>query len=89
MAEVVPPLLVKITREGGLDWFTLTFPDGSSEDVDAEEAVEWFRLHHKGRMDYTLIERSIDDAWNFGEANVLIIEPRFPKPEVSRITPNI
>jgi hypothetical protein len=89
MVEVVQPLLVRIVRESGLDWFTLYLPDNSSEDVDAEEAVEWFRLHHQGRMDYTLIERAIDDAWNFGEANVLIEKPRFPKPEYSRTSPKI
>jgi hypothetical protein len=83
------PLLVKVVREAGLDFFTLTLPDNSSEEIDAEEAVEWFRLHHQGKMDYTLIERAIDDAWNFGEANILIDKPRFPKQEVTRTTPNI
>lgn len=84
-----PPLTVKITREPGMDWFTLFMPDNSSEDVDAVEAVEWFRLRHKGRMDYTLIERAIDDAWNFGEAYVIIETPRYPKPEYTRTSPKI
>ena len=85
----LPPLLVKITRESGLDWFTLALPDGSTEDLEAEEALEWFRLRHVGRMDVDLIERALDDAWNFLEAEVLIQSPRMPQKEISRTAPNI
>jgi hypothetical protein len=87
--ETLSPLLVLVTREVGLDWFTMHLPDGSTEDVDAEEAVEWFRLRHSGRMDLTLIERAIDDAWNFGESEVLIQNPRRPAVEVNRTTPKV
>lgn len=89
--KVLPPLPVRISREPGLDWFKLEFDDGSgkSEEIDAVDAVEWFRQHHVGRMDDQLIERAIDDAWNFGEAVIVIVNPRFPKVEVTRTTPRI
>jgi hypothetical protein len=82
-------LLVRIVRESGLEWFQLILPDNSSDDVEATEALEWFRQHHVGKMDVQLIERALDDAWNFGEANVIIVNPRFPTREESRTAPKI
>lgn len=85
----IEPLLVKIVREPGLEWFTVELPDGSSEDLEPEEAVEWFRLRHAGKMDISLIERALDDCWNFYSAEILIVNPRLPKAIRTRTSPNI
>jgi hypothetical protein len=89
MANPLPPLLVKITREPGLESYTFTLPDGSTEDLEPEEALEWFRLRHVGRMDVDLIERALDDCWNFYSAEILVENPRIPRVELTRTSPNI
>lgn len=83
-------LLIKVNREPGLDFYVMTFPDGTTAEVDAAEALDWFReRHYLYRMDEHLIGKALDDAWNFGSAEILIENARRVSPPPSRVTPKV
>lgn len=83
------PLFLKFTREPFDLAYIVTFPDNSTEVVDCEDALEWLRLRHAGRMNLSVVEKALDDCWNFGSAEIVITTPRVIVPAFSRTAPKI
>lgn len=81
--------LVKLGREPGSDYVTLTLPDNSSEELEFVDALEWFRLRHGGKMDVLLVERALDECWNFYTAEILIHNYRKVVRNYSHIEPKV
>lgn len=71
-------MVVKITRVPfSGDWFTLTLPNGFTEELEPDETRAWFKA--RGTKDTDKLEMVLDDVWNFGDAQVTIdnwIEPK-------------
>ena len=81
MVEPLPvqpsqPLTIELRREPGLDWFVLNVSDGSSEELDPEDARSWFRMRG-ANMD--AVEKALDYCWNFYNATIVIKNPKTPK----------
>lgn len=77
---------VKIRREPFLPWFTLELDNGYSEELEPDEARNWFR-ERGANMD--VVERALDHVWNFYQGELWIgnyTEPTLVNPAVS---PNI
>ena len=85
----LPPMRIKIEREIPLPWFTLKLEDGSTEELEPEDAREWFRLRG---ADMVQVNKAMDFIWNFGmykPVYVVINKPKLYRPLDSRIAPNI
>jgi hypothetical protein len=83
------PLVLRLSREVGSDYILIEFPDGSTEEVEGTEAVEWFRLRHAGKMDQLVIERALDETWNFLSSVVVIQNPKEVNRDYTRVDPKI
>jgi hypothetical protein len=68
-------LHVIIKHEIFSDFFTLVLPNGHTEEVEPDEAREWFKLRG-AKMD--AVEKALDHAWNFKRAEFYIQEPKEP-----------
>jgi hypothetical protein len=68
-------LHVIIKHEIFTDFFTLVLENGHTEEVEPEEAREWFKLRG-AKMDS--VEKALDHAWNFKRAEFYIQEPKTP-----------
>lgn len=73
-------LVVHIHRPMWGEYFTLTLPNGHTEEIDPEEIRPWFKVRG-ANMD--IIEKVLDHAWNFQNANVEIENPK--EPPVTRL----
>jgi hypothetical protein len=65
-------LKVVITHEFGLPWVTLEY-EGKTEELEHEEALEWFRK--RGAVDMDKVNEAINYAFNFYHAEVCIDNP--------------
>jgi hypothetical protein len=74
--QSLPPLVLKLSREPGLDLLKIEFPDGNSDEIEFTEAPEWFRLRHATPMNLDVVEKAIDECWNWYEATLVIKHPR-------------
>lgn len=74
------PLAVHIHRDMWAELFTLTLPNGHTEELEPEEVRNWFKVRG-ANMD--VIEKSMDHAWNFQDADVEIENPK--EPPVTRL----
>jgi hypothetical protein len=66
-------LLVKVRREPFSSTYLLTLSDGTSEEIDAVDALEWFK---RRGADMRVVEKALDYAWNFYQADILISNPK-------------
>ncbi len=70
-------MVVKITRVPfSGDWFTLTLPNGFSEELEPDETRAWFKARG---ANLDKMEPILDSVWNFGEETVTIdnwLEPK-------------
>jgi hypothetical protein len=73
--QPVQPLHVYITREPFSDFFVFTLDNGHTEELEAEEARQWLR-DRGGNMD--LMEKALDQVFNFQRCDVFIDKPREP-----------
>jgi hypothetical protein len=87
------PLIVQIYRPPFNDFCTLVCEDGTTEELEAEDARAWFKARG-ANMD--VVEKSLDYAWNFSTGYdcsrptfVRIANPIKPKVTVDKLTPNI
>ena len=80
------PLHVLITREPFLEWFVLTLDDGSSYELDPEETRAWFK-ERGANMD--VVEKALDDCWNFYKAEFVIQNPKKPQLVNPRLEPKL
>jgi hypothetical protein len=62
------------------EFFTLTLPNGYTEEIDTEDIRNWFKIRG-ANMD--VIEKVLDHAWNFQNAQVEIENPK--EPPVTRL----
>ncbi len=69
------PLTIDLRREPGLEWFVLQVDDGSSEELDPEDARSWFKMRG-ANMD--AVEKALDYCWNFYKATIVIKNPKTP-----------
>ena len=79
-------LNVRLLREPFLDFFTVQLDGGYSEELEPDEAREWFRLRG---ANMNMVEKAMDHCWNFYEAEIWIKEPKTPKAPNASILPNI
>lgn len=90
MAEILPPLKVKLYREPWCDYVQITYVSDQgntvSEELDADDTREWF---NKRGADMDKIEKILDYIWNFYKAEVTIENPKRVAMAASRIQPQI
>ena len=67
------PLRVRISREPFGEYFTLEYGAGSSEELEADAAREWFTTRG---ANLEQVDKALDYAWNFYEAFFTIENPR-------------
>lgn len=72
--------LVTVTREPYMDFFTLTLPNGASEELEVEDTRAWFRERN---ADMDKIETMLDHVWNFYYGEVMI--HNYVEPEIARL----
>lgn len=80
------PATIKIEREPWSDYFTITSPNGHSEELEVEETREWFRTRG-ANMDK--LETVLDHVWNFRRAEVTIKNFRAPQEPSTPHAPRI
>lgn len=80
------PTLVKIAREPFGDYFTLTLPNGHTEELEPDDARAWFK-EHGAEMD--AVEKALDRTWNFYSANFIIENYSEPVMKKSKYAPNL
>lgn len=84
------PFIVKLSREIPMQWFDVTLPNGDSEEMEAEELREWFRLRG---ADELVVEKAMDYVWNMGRYKPVYVEiANFKDPLVKledSATPNL
>lgn len=68
-------LHVVIKHEIFSDFFTLRLDNGHTEELEPDEAREWFKARG-AKMD--AVEKALDHAWNFKRAEFYITEPKEP-----------
>jgi hypothetical protein len=79
-------LLVHITHEPFLPWFTLTLEDGSSEELEPEDTRTWFK-ERGANMD--AVEKALDHAWNLTHSKFMILNPKKPMLDNPNLDPKI
>ncbi len=77
---------ILVTKEPFCDWFTLTMPNGFTEELDAEQATQWFK--ERG-ANMPAIEKFLDHVWNFYKGVVEIQNFKEPKSLDPKTSPNI
>lgn len=80
------PLLVTITHEPFMPWFTIEY-DGQTEELDHVEALEWFKVH--GAKDMEKVNSVINQAFNFHKATCTIESPINPSVNTLGYEPKI
>ena len=78
-------LRVKIHRTPFMDFFDLRLDNGYTEEVHWEEVRGWFK-DRGANMD--ALEKALDYAWNFQNAEFFILHPKSPLP-TKQTTPKI
>ncbi len=68
-------LRILIQREPFSDLFTLTLPNGHTEEVYWDEVDEWFKVRG---ADMDAAKAALDYVWNFGEVDFVIAVPKNP-----------
>lgn len=68
-------LRVFLVREPFDDYYLIMQDDGKSEELEEDDVRQW--LKDRG-ADEELIQRSVDQAWNFYSAMVTITNPKTP-----------
>ena len=69
------PLTIVLKREPYLEWFVLHVDDGSSEELDPEDARSWFKMRG---ANMEAVEKALDYCWNFYNATIVIKNPKTP-----------
>ena len=80
-------LVVKIYRKPFDTFFKLVLPNGHTEELEAEEAIEWFNAH--GSADLTKLERAMDYVQNFGKGQLRIPNPVDPEKLLGPTDPKV
>jgi hypothetical protein len=74
-ASQPPPLVVTITHEMFMPWVTLAYGD-RTEELEHLEALEWFKERGvRGKEAMAKVNEMINEALNFGRAEVTIKRP--------------
>jgi hypothetical protein len=70
-----PPLTVTIAHEPFMPWVTLAYGD-RTEELEHVEALEWFKARGvRGEAALAKVNEMINEALNFGQAEVTIKKP--------------
>lgn len=91
-AQAAPPntipnsLRVWLIREPFDDFYLVYLDDGKSEELEELDVRKW--LADRGAEE-ELVQRSVDQAWNFYSACVIIPNPRTPPKVFDPVEPNI
>jgi hypothetical protein len=80
------PLHVVITREPWMDFFSISLDNGYSEELNPEETRHWFKIRG-ANMD--ILERALDDCWNFYKTEYVIENPKVPSVANPRLQPKL
>jgi hypothetical protein len=90
--KLMPPntepntIRVFLVREPFDDFYLIVMDDGKSEELEEDDVRKW--LTERG-ADEDLVQRSVDQAWNFYSAAVIIRNPRTPPKVYDPVAPNI
>jgi hypothetical protein len=68
-------LRVFLVREPFDDFYLIVQDDGKSEELEEDDVRQW--LKDRG-ADEELVQKSVDQTWNFYSAQVIIKNPRTP-----------
>lgn len=79
-------LVVQLRREPFEDEFTITLPDGTSEELEAEDLRTWFKVRG---ADEIAVESAMDYCWNFYAAEFEIKNPKVPVQKNSNVLPQL
>lgn len=82
----VTPLRLKLSRMPFMSFITLTFEDGSSEDMEIDEAEAWLKV--RGAK-VEVLEQVLSHVWNFYKAELTIRFPKQPPVIQSRVAPRL
>lgn len=82
------PLVVEITHEPFLPWFTVAYDNGKTEELEHEECLAWFKARGAKNMD--AVNDAINQAFNFHRATVVIGNPVTPVQKAADVyTPRV
>jgi len=66
-------LIIQVLREPYIELFTLVFENGESEELEPEEARDFFK---KIGADMYEVERALDYCWNFYNVTIVVDNPK-------------
>lgn len=69
------PLIILVEREMFMPWFKISLPNGQSEELDAEETKQWFKVRGANMPS---VDKALDHAWNFKRCIIEIENPKEP-----------
>lgn len=85
--DVPNSMVVYLVREPFDDFYLIVQENGRSEELEEDGVRQWLADRGAGEE---LIQRSVDQAWNFYSARVLIMNPRTPaKVLLDPLAPNL
>ena len=79
-------LQIRILRPPFVEYFTLELANGQTEELEPEECRAWFKARG-ANMD--VVEKALDQAWNFYRALLVIHNPKMPKTTQVPFAPDI
>lgn len=82
----MPPLKVKLERIPYSEFFTVTLPDGSSDELSPEKTIAWFQ--ERG-ANIKALEPALDYVWNFYHSEVVINNPVETKKKGNPTLPDV
>jgi hypothetical protein len=78
---------VFLVREPFDDFYLIMQDDGKSEELEEDDVRQWLKDHG---AEEELIQKSVDQAWNFYSAMVIIKNPKTPsKTLLDPLAPNL
>ena len=79
-------MTVDVSREAFSDYFVIRLENGQSEELEPEEARQWFR-EHGANMD--AVEKCLDHVYNFRQAVIVITDFRLPRYKLHAHAPKL
>lgn len=80
------PMTVMVSREAFSDFFVIQLENGQSEELEPEEARQWFREHGANP---DVVEKCLDHVWNFRQAEITIADFRLPRYKLHAFAPKL
>lgn len=79
-------LRVVVKREAFTDFFVLSLPDGTSEELETDPCKAWFK-ERGANMD--AVDKALDHCWNFYYVEIVIRNPLDPRKKRAAYEPDL